>query len=165
MAENVSYDYLWQIYQKEKQTNQLLMISKSFYEDTLNFIKNIDKLEIKDSSSLKEDSIRLLNELFEKRKQKILIYAAYNKQLPQPISTSELEFYNKVLEMVMSNKIDNIEVPRSSKVILRSLKDIPEILLPSGDKIGPFKRDQTIEVKDLDQDTNFLISNSICERI
>lgn len=159
MTEEITYDYLWQAYQKEKQTNQILLLPKTFYEDTMAFI-NKSTQENPDGIPSKENSIKLLSEFFEKRKQKILIYAAYGKQLPQPISNNETDFYNKIIQTVKSEKLDMNK--KEHKTLLKSIRDIPEIILPSGNKIGPLKTDQIIDTKDA-QDIEYLVNNSICE--
>ena len=158
MDETVSYDYLWQAYQKEKQTNQLLLLSKTFYEDVEEFMTFEAKTQTPESL-LHNNASKLLNEFFDKRKQKILIYVAYNKQLPQPISSVELEFYNKILQTVKSEKFP-IQ-GRQHTNLLKSTKDIPEIILPSGKKFGPLKKDQEIGAID-EQDKVYLLENSIC---
>lgn len=161
MDEDITYDYLWQAYQKEKQTNQLLLIPRTFYEDTILFIKNAQQNKGQDQITI-ENTTRLVNDFFEKRKQKILIYVAYNKQLPQPISNNETEFYNKVLQAVKLEKLD-FASSKSTNYMLKSIKDLPEIILPSGNKIGPLQKDQMIEAKN-EQDRNYLIDNTICEQ-
>jgi len=161
MDDNITYDYLWQAYQKEKQTNQLLLIPKTFYDDTIIFIKNTKEDKNKDQSTV-DNTIRLINDFFEKRKQKILIYVAYGKQLPQPISNNETEFYNKVLQAVKSEKLDFVST-RPNNYTLKSVKDIPEIILPSGNKIGPLQKDQIVETKN-EQDRNYLLDSTICEQ-
>ncbi len=163
MDDNITYDYIWQAYQKEKQTNQLLLIPKTFYEDTIKFIKKTETN--KDyNSSMTENTIRIVNDFFEKRKQKILIYVAYNKQIPQPISNNEIEFYNIILQAVKSEKLDMSANDKNNIHALKSTKDIPEIVLPSGNKIGPLKKDQIIDAEN-EQDRSYLIENSICEKI
>ncbi len=163
MDENITYDYLWQAYQKEKQTNQLLLIPKTFYDETFKFIKEKEG-NTNTNQITPENTIRLVNDFFEKRKQKILIYIAYNKQLPQPISNSETEFYNRVLQIVKSEKLDFSGQASGSPHTIKSIKDIPEITLPSGNKIGPLRKDQILEAEN-EQDRKYLIENSICEKI
>ncbi len=164
MEEAITYDYLWQAYQKEKQTNQLLLLPKTFYSDTVEFVK-----KYREDKSLNitvmENTIKLLNEFFERRKQKILVYIAYDKQLPQPISNNEIEFYNKLLQIVKSEKL-NLDAKSSINTpnTLKSAKDIPEIVLPSGNKLGPLRKNQIIEMEN-EQDRTYLIENTICERI
>jgi DNA replication initiation complex subunit (GINS family) len=163
MNENLSYDYLWQAYQKEKQTNQLLLVSKTFYEDAVELINNTSPDKSLDPA-MRENAARILSEFYEKRKQKILIYIAYNKQLPQPISNSEIEFYNKVLQAVKSEKLDLTKKGVKNTHVLKSLKDIPEIILPSGNKVGPLTKDQIIDTLG-EQDRKYLIENTICEQL
>jgi len=163
MVENITYDYLWQAYQKEKQTNQLLLVPKTFYEDSFEFITNLKTTKDHDPTVV-ENATRLLNDFFDKRKQKILIYIAYNRQLPQPISNNELEFYNKTLQIVKSEKLDLIVQQKNITLTLKSIKDIPEIILPSGNKIGPLKKDQIVDATN-EQDRKYLMENTICEQI
>jgi DNA replication initiation complex subunit (GINS family) len=160
MDETLSYDYLWQALQKEKQTNQLLLLPRTFYEDVMGFINN--KAKGSDLAA-RENAPKLIAEFFERRKQKILIYIAYNKPLPQPINSNELEFYNRVLQVVKSEKLENT-VQIAATPSLRSLKDIPEIMLPSGNRIGPVKKDQVISLEN-EQDKVYLLENAICEQV
>lgn len=161
MDENITYDYLWQAYQKEKQTNQLLLIPKTFYEDIFKFINSVQS-STSFNQTTKDNTIMLVNDFFDKRKQKILIYIAYNKQLPQPISNNELEFYNKLLQIVKEEKLDLTTQAKAKTNSLKSMKDIPEIILPSGNKIGPLSKNQIIEIEN-QQDKSYLLENTICE--
>jgi hypothetical protein len=85
---------------------------------------------------------------------------AYNRQLPQPVSNVELEFYNKILQTVKSTKFP-VQDRQPLPAILKSTKDIPEIILPSGKKFGPLKKDQEIGAID-EQDKVYLLENAIC---
>lgn len=156
----MSYDYLWQLCQKEKQTNQLTLIPKTFYEDISNFITSLDPNNEK-SMQIKTNAIKMVNELFESRKQKILFYVAHSRSLPQPICTIESEFYDNILRIVKSSKIV-FEGAKDNHMALKSLVDIPEIMLPSGNKLGPLKKDQLLKDKFPDADLNFLLANAIC---
>ncbi len=158
----MSYDYLWQLCQKEKQTNQLLQIPKTFYEDMFNFITTLDVTNDK-SMQIKANAIKMLNELFESRKQKILFYVAHSRTLPQPMSPIETEFYENVVKVMKSSKIDLGDVKRNNTT-LKSLVDIPEIMLPSGNKLGPLKKDQLLDSKFSDVDKDFLLTNAICAK-
>lgn len=164
MTVTITYDYLWEIYQKEKQTNQLLPISKSFYTDAQTFINKLGTTNEVDANT-KANTINLLNNLFEKRRQKILIYIAYGKALPQPVSSLEQDFCDRVNDVLKVNKLDSTNNRTPDRVLLRSLKDIPEVVLPSGNKAGPFKKNQTIELSSHEGDIEFLLSNTICERL
>jgi DNA replication initiation complex subunit (GINS family) len=164
MAATITYDYLWETYQKEKQTNQLLPISRGFYTDALVFIKNLSSAD-EIATSTRTNTINILNSIFEKRRQKILVYIAYGKALPQAVSDLEQDFYNKVQDMLKVNKLDSINIKTADKTPLRSLKDIPEVILPSGSKAGPFKKNQIIELGNYESDIESLLSNAICERL
>jgi hypothetical protein len=164
MTTTITYDYLWETYQKEKQTNQLLPISRTFYTDALFYINGLNAKGEAESAT-KTNSINILNSIFEKRRQKILIYIAYGKSLPQPISNMEQELCNKVQDILKVNKLDGTNIKLTDKVSLRSLKDMQEVILPSGNKAGPFKKDQVMELGNQESDIAFLLSNDICERL
>lgn len=160
MEDYMTYDYLWQLCQKEKQTNQLLLIPKTFYGDITAFIGALDETNDK-SAQIKSNATKLLKELFESRKQKILLYVAHGKELPQPASAPETEFYNSVVQAMRASKMD-LDGKSDAHTTLRSLVDLPEIILPSGNKLGPLKKGQTLDTTVSDDDLNFLVSNSIC---
>jgi hypothetical protein len=48
---------------------------------------------------------------------------------------------------------------------LRSLQSIPEIILPSGRKLGPLQKDQIVEMEAGDEDAKFLIDGALCATI
>lgn len=160
--EEMSYNYLWQAYQKEKQTNQLLLIPKTFYQDTVEYI-NKSKASQNPNTTMIENTTKLLNEFFEKRKQKIMIYVAYSKPLPKPVADNENEFYNRILQLSKSEVLELSAPLKKEMAALKSIKDIPEIILPSGNRIGPLKKDQVIDAIS-EQDRNYLIENTICEQ-
>ncbi|MDE1865996.1 MAG: hypothetical protein KGH94_05160 [Candidatus Micrarchaeota archaeon] len=157
MGEDISYDYIWNLCQKEKQTNQLLQLPKTFYDDTINYLARSQLAEPQ-----KTNMEKLLVDLLEKRKQKIFMYLAYNKTLPPQIDSSEQELYNALLEAAAKHRMDPARKIKSNK-LLRSLTDIPEIVLPSGRKLGPLKKNEILDMQDSAADVTYLISNAICE--
>jgi DNA replication initiation complex subunit (GINS family) len=160
----ISYDLLWQMVQKEKQTNELQLLPKTFYADSINLLKSMDKKDMtEEENNIKKNTAKLLLEIYERRKQKLLIYVAYKKHLPQPAIQIEQDLYDKLADIVGKEKI-NLNT-RGSGQSLVSLQKIPEIILPSGKKAGPFEKDQVIETPADEEDTKFLISNSICREI
>ena len=164
MEDYMSYDYLWQLYQKEKQTNQLLPVPKTFYEDMSHFITSLDASNDK-STQIKSNATKMLNELFESRKQKILLYVAHGKAMPAPINSLESEFYDSVVKVTKSSKVCVEETKSEAKgacMPLKSLVDIPEIMLPSGNKLGPLKKEQVLDTELSDSDADFLLANAIC---
>ena len=160
------YDTLWQVTQKEKQVNELQLLPKTFYDEVTNFIKSFEAKDLSEEDmNLKKNAIRLLGELQERRKQKILIYVAYKKQMPQPAMQAELDFYKKLSQIVGENKIDFTTAQKPNTFLLKSLQALPEIILPSGKKVGPFEKDQVIEISGNEEDANFLINNTICQKL
>lgn len=160
------YDILWQVTQKEKQTNELQLLPRTFYNDIFQYIKSLDSANLsEEETALRKNTIKLLNELHDRRKQKILIYVAYKKQLPQPAIEEEQEFYKKLSMTANENKINLTATKKPNTLLLKSLQALPEIILPSGKKIGPFEKDQVIELNGNEEDANFLINNTICQKI
>lgn len=154
----MSYDYVWRLCQKEKQSNQLLQISRNFYPEIADYLANA-----KITEPQKLNLEKLLVGLFEKRKQKLFLYVAYRKPLPQPISDLEQEFYNKIMEIAEKHRLNLSTAANKSNKLLRSVTDIPEIILPSGRKFGPYRKDEIIEIPGSEMDSEYLIKNAICE--
>lgn len=164
MASEISYDLLWQLVQKEKQTNELQLLPKTFYTDAIKLLESLDKGDMtEDETNIKKNTTKLILEIYERRKQKLLIYVAYKKHLPQPSIQVEQELYDKLADIVNKEKI-NLSTPKAGQPLI-SLQKIPEIILPSGKKIGPFEKDQIINVQADDEDVRFLLSNSICKEV
>lgn len=166
MINSQIYETLWQAAQKERQTNELQPLPKNFYEETTEFLKGFEGKELgEDEATTKRNTLRLLDELYERRKQKILIYVAYKRQLPQPAIQKEVDFYNSLLEQVERNKINlspSAQGP-GHKHMLKSIQSLPEITLPSGKKLGPLEKGQLIEMQG-EEDVKFLITSTICQQ-
>lgn len=164
MTNEITYELLWQVCQKEKQTNELQNLPRSFYTDVLSFLKNIDKKDsTEDETDMAKNTRKLLTELYERRKQKILIYVAYKKQIPQPPIREELTFYDKLISIVRGTQLESSKTEKNVST-LKSAQSIPEILLPSGNKIGPLEKDQLVEIRN-EEDIKFLLNNTICVEI
>ncbi len=103
----------------------------------------------------------MLYNIYKKRKQKILIYLAYNKQVPQPMPVIEQNYYEKLLVIINSEKLNLEETDNKN---LLALQSIPKIILPSGNEIGPLEKDQFIFAEN-EEDKKFLINNNICKII
>ena len=160
------YENLWQASQKERQTNELQPLPKNFYEEVTEFMKSLEGRELTDEEvSMKKNTLKLLDELYERRKQKILIYVAYKRQLPQPAIQKEVDFYNNLLEQVERNKVNTSPPAQgpSHKHMLKSTQSLPEITLPSGKKLGPLEKGQLIELQG-EEDIKFLITSTICQQ-
>ncbi len=163
LAENeLSYDMLWQTYQKEKRSNELQLIPKTFYEEAAALIGAL-RSNIDEGATQKENAARLLEGIFEKRKQKIMMYAAYGRKLPEPMPQQEAALYDGAVKMMKESTLDKTRNGPATNQ-LRAIQAIPEIILPSGKKLGPLEKDQTLEVKDR-EDCMFLMNNNICKEV
>lgn len=159
MKDELTYDIVWQVYQKEKQTNKLFPLQKDFYSE-------VEKLAVNKSMNNNGNNIPLVNihhlikKIKEKRKQKILLYVAYDKQIDHPIPTEEYNLYNKITKIF--TETGTIKPDEHLNQKLNILQDIPEIFLPSGNKIGPLKKSEKIQINNK-ADEEFLITNMLCE--
>ena len=165
MDSKVAYQFVWDILQKERSSNMLQILPKEFYADIKEEIKNIKSQKITEEQELALQNIqKITQEIFEKRKQKILLYVAYKKQLPSPAIKEEQELYNKIAEVYANAKLwlDSSQRQEPQKETLRVIIDqLPEVFLPSGRKIGPLQKGQFVEAEN-DIDKEFLISNGLC---
>ena len=162
MDNSFNFDYIWTVYQKEKQTNKLTLVQKQFYTDARDFINKIEKTSL-EGQAIISNTIQTLDLLIASRKRKIIIYAAYSKPLPQPIPDEEREFYNSLLSLIKNYNIYNRKdiLEDKLKPVLKVVISIPKITLPSGNHIGPLEKNQLIEVED-DNDRKYLEANKIC---
>jgi hypothetical protein len=152
------YDVLWQAHQKEKNATELQPLPNNFYKDMNEIIAKIDPQD-HSNPKLKENSARLMNELIERRKQKILIYVAYKKHPPQSNLPEEEAFYTSLLEVT---KTQNFIGGTKSATRLKVLNELPQISLPSGSQVGPLSKNQIIELNNR-EDIEYLTSNGVCE--
>ncbi len=156
MGEDISYDFIWRFLQKEKQTNQIISTSRNFYLDLNEFVKK------QTNEQNKINAEKLVGDIFTKRKQKILLYITYGKQLPQPISDNEMDFYINVSKIINDYKINNV-LNTYKLNVLQFISDIPEIIIPSGKKLGPYKKGDTVNFDMDGSDIEYLLKNKICE--
>jgi DNA replication initiation complex subunit (GINS family) len=160
---DTGYELLWQMNQKEKQTNELLLLPRTFYEDTKEFVKSLEKPSAtEDETNMRKNALRLLEELKERRRQKIIIYVAYKKSLPQPTITEEEALYGRIVAAINNDTTKQGKQERDEGA-LKMLQPIPEIILPSGKKVGPFDKGQMVEIENR-SDADFLINNMICQK-
>lgn len=154
-----TYDFLWQVHQREKNNTELQPIPKAFYKESMENINNI-RPDAMNNNRLRENALKLLNEITERRKQKILIYVAYKKPLPQSNIEEEMNLYSSLLNIVKDNTFTQQCVQVGCR--LKVLSEVPEIMLPSGAKVGPLSKDQIIELSNR-EDIEYMKGNGICE--
>ncbi|MCL4387969.1 DNA replication complex GINS family protein [Candidatus Marsarchaeota archaeon] len=164
MAETITYNFLWEVLQKERSSNALQLLPKNFYSDIGEFIEGTkNEIAKNEEAGIQIANIeRLVSEIFDKRKQKVALYVAYKKPLPNPITDIETDLYNKMMELYINTKIAGPKETKTQQNRLRVIiEKLPEVFLPSGSKIGPLEKGQLIEVQDKN-DSKFLIDNSLC---
>lgn len=153
------YDLLWQVWQKEKVSNELQEVPKEFYEDATDFLESL-KTNDERTKATKENTIKVLHSIFELRKKKVLLYIAYKKALPQSIPKLDISLYNQISDTYNKTEL-KLDSERNNFIMLQQ---IPKIILPSGTQMGPLNKDDIINIKD-EEDKKFLINNSICKKI
>jgi len=140
------------ILKNEKKTGELLPLPKEFYtmaEETLRASG--------DPATNEHNSInKLIGSLKERRTQKLLIYLAYNKNLPQPIPSEEEDLYIQI------KKILNKNTPDTKVIKIKMAKKIPQIITPSGNSVGPFNQDETVYLSEI-ADVKFIVDNKLGE--
>jgi hypothetical protein len=52
---------------------------------------------------------------------------------------------------------------KTKKVLIKN--DTPELITPEGKKLGPFRKDQYIDIQDVENDLDFILKNKIGELI
>lgn len=155
------YDFLWQAHQKEKNTTELQQLPQNFYSEMNKIIRGIESEGLGNNPKTRENALKLLNEIIERRKQKILIYVAYKKQPPQSNIVEELDFYNSVINVT---KVHAFLSNSSASKKFKAVGELPEIVLPSGSKVGPLSKDQIIELNNR-EDIDYVTSNGVCEAV
>ena len=135
MTETVTYNFLWEVLQKERSSNALQLLPKNFYSDVREFIENAKNETAKnEEAEIQIANIeRLVSEIFDKRKQKVVLYVAYKKPLPNPITDIETDLYDKMLELYINTKITGSKETKTHQNRLRVIiEKLPEVFLPSG---------------------------------
>jgi DNA replication initiation complex subunit (GINS family) len=157
--EDSFYENLYNYLQEEKKTGDLQPLPKDFYKVSTEYF---NKMKVdSDSESATKQRMNfeiLLTKLKERRKQKLLIYLAYQKKLPSKTPLEEEEIFFKI-KNIIDNEPERIKISR-----IKINEDIPEIISPKGEKIGPLNKNQIIELTDKNE-VEFLIKNKIGEII
>ena len=161
MSGSVNFDNTFDIFQEEKKKGDIQPLAKDFYMEALEYIKKIEQSEdgSADTSKKLENFKKLVMGLKERRKQKLLIYLAYNRSIPEKIPFEEEQLYIKLKNAI------NEQTSNETKLLkLKINSDIPEIITPNGNRLGPFNQNQIIEVNNR-IDLEFLINNKVGEII
>ena len=156
--EEITPEVIFSKLQAERKTGELLPLPADFYEQIDKEIESLKKKSSMDNKQYLENFIKLVNQLKERRIQKVLIYLAYNKQLPQPIPRSEENLFKRI-KAIINEETKSVQAKR-----IKINLDIPEIITPEGNKIGPFSKDQIIEIDD-NKEIEYILRNKIGELI
>ena len=141
---------VFEVLKAEKKSGELVVLSKDFYEETAKLLA-----QTKDPTE-KQNIGRTIDSIKEKRTQKILVYVAYNKELPNQPPHEEEDLYNQITKIVKR------EARTTNQTKVRITADVPELITTKGNRIGPFKQNEIVSVGDGD-DTKFIIENRIGE--
>ena len=159
VATNITTEMMFARLQQEKVTGELLSLPKDFFSQTASFISTLGAAgNEEDKKKQLENTIKIIFSLKERRKQKLLVYLAYNKQLPNPVPEEEEVLYNEI-HQILSRDTAAVKVFR-----FKITASIPEVLTNEGRKIGPYNEGDLIEVANK-SDAEFIVKNRIGETI
>lgn len=136
----------------EKKTGELVPLPKDFYRQAEQTLKDSGESESNEYSSVS----KLIASIREKRAQKLLIYVAYDKDLPQSIPSEDEDLYIQI------KKIVNKNAPENKSIKVKITKKIPQVITPSGNSIGPFEQNEVVYLSDM-ADVKFIIDNKLGE--
>jgi hypothetical protein len=153
----MSAELLFSVLQQEKATGELQQLQHDFYAQVNSFLNSLtSNRDSEDQVRQAENTKRMAASLAEKRRQKILLYIAYNKPLPAIVPAEDEKLYNDIRGLMASGN-SNAKI---SKLKINS--DVPEVLTAQGRRIGPFRQGEIVEVSD-GSDIEFMIKNKIGE--
>ena len=159
MSLTITSDLLFSRLNEEREKGALTSLPKEFYSEARAFVDSMNDDASGANQKQTANARRMLHELKEKRKQKILIYLAYDKPLPQPMPDEEEALYNEI------RRILNRTGEASEKTArIKILSDVPEILTSEGRKIGPYQQGAVVEMP-RGADADFVLKNKIGELI
>lgn len=153
MEAEVQTEVIYAALSEERKTGELVPLNKTFYTNAEESIKKAEKTS---TPAELQNRIATLSALKAKRTQKILVYIAYGKTLPNQMPKEEESLYYTILKAL------NKEVTPSKTARIKILIKIPEIITNKGKRIGPYEQGEILQIEDPD-DAEFLINNKIGE--
>lgn len=156
MGEEITPELIFRKLSEEKRTGEIQPLSEDFYAKIRNTALTMSK--DKKTQGEAENTVRMFTALAEKRKQKLLLYLAYNKPLPKPLPKEEENLYSE-MQKILNNEISEVRITK-----IKIITELPEVITPYGKKLGPYKNGEVLEVYD-DKDAGFLINNKIGEKV
>lgn len=147
----INTNAIYNMLKNEQKSGELLPIKKDFYS------KIAEKLTgASEDQGEQKNLLKVINALKERRKQKILVYLAYDKDLPSPIPSEEEDLYMQIKNIL--NKNDTAQKPTKVKIT----KTIPQVITQTGSKLGPYEQNEIVYIYD-NTDTKFIIENKLGE--
>lgn len=155
------YNNLYEAWKKEKESNEIQKLSKTFYAELAKYMKRIrEEGRMLDKRTTKarlmerefENAKRLARELGRLRYDKALRNAASGKSIPRETLTEEeekllgeilplAETYKHFLKEILRGRVSNVEKEEKPKKLqlVRFLQEIPAIVGADMKTYGPFK--------------------------
>lgn len=165
--DELTYDALRRVQQKERSTGMLGELPEDFYEKAGELVARM-KREMGEGFALEkakeyENALKVIRDIYSVREQKILFKALRGAKGGDGISgvaREELEMYGKIrdaiadcegiFERVIGNsaerKAEAPAKPASAVRQLKALADIPQFVGVDGVKYGPFRKDEAVVV-------------------
>lgn len=151
---DISVNGLNNLLKTEQKSGEIAPLPKEFYLKINEKLKTYGTTESDEYKNL----AKLYNSIKDRRTQKILVYLAYNKELPRPLPAEDEDLYIQIKNII--NKSGGESKPSKLKVS----KTIPQIVAPSGNKLGPYEQNEIIYVYDR-ADAKFMVENKLGETI
>ncbi|MEM3411924.1 MAG: hypothetical protein QW735_01215 [archaeon] len=149
----MDFEDIRKVHRAEKNSEEIIKLQQNFYSEAAKFLETVSGKE-------KEQVLKMLNEIFEKREQKIIIKALKDFKtgsISEILVDFEKQFYDKIMLALKENRISfekaiyGLKESKSlNNVKVQILKKIPKILWSDSKEYGPFEENQIVELpKDL----------------
>jgi DNA replication initiation complex subunit (GINS family) len=153
MESEITVSNLSSVLKNEQKTGEISSLAPDFYMNIRSKIKNIEV-----NSDEYKNLSKLMNAIKEKRIQKLLVYIAYNKDVPKPLPAEEEDLYIQIKKILTDSS------PEQKHVRIKITHSIPQIVTSTGSKIGPFEQNEIIRTDNI-SDVKYLVENKIGELI
>jgi len=165
----ITYDDLYEAFRKEKYSEQLQPVSKTFLQDVSEYFRDkkefIEKGDdmfsdavIKNKKKL-ENAVSSFRGLLRLRKKKILALAfvasevGISKKDFENLLGFEKDLFEEVVrslekaEKLLGEGMNNGEKPEDKYQLVRFLEDVPEFLNMDGESVGPFEKGEVANLE------------------
>ncbi len=149
--EEITVNSVMSVLKSERKTGELHPLPSNFYkllEEKAN--------SYEEGSDERKNLSKLHNLVKDIRIQKLLIYIAYGKDIPKPTPAEEEDLYMQIKKIINRNTGE----VRASRI--RVTKSIPQIVTPTGAKLGPYEQNQVVYLQEI-SDVKFMIDNKLGE--